>query len=506
MENGSGQSGMTARIGLVAGPLLFVLALVIPLPVLGAETPDLQLRATLGLALWMAAWWMTEALPLAATSLLPLLVLPLFGVSPAGVVASHYFSDIVALFLGGFCVALAMQKAGLHHRIALVVLRVFGTRPRMLVLGFVSSSALLSMWVSNTATTLMLIPVALTVVAGLQGEGGRRLAAACLLGVAFGASLGGVGTTIGTPPNAFLQGFFNQHYAAQIAAGELPEITFGRWMLVGVPLVLVLVPACWLLLTRVSPGVPREVAGFTHKDVASRLNPDARPTRAELMVMAVFIATAAGWITHAPIQLGGVTLPLTGWDRWLKFGAGASFLTDGTIAIAAALALFTLRAGREPLLTWNFAATRLPWGALLLFGGGLALAQGLDAGGVSAYLKAAFGTLAGVPVWVLVGLVIVAVTVISELASNTASAAMAIPVLASLAAALGAEPAPLLMAAALGASSGYALPVATPPNTIAYATGEVSVGQMVRAGALLDLVAIAGMYVAVMVLVRLVFT
>lgn len=472
-------------------------------------TPDVTLRAALGLALWMATWWMTEALPLAATSLVPLVMLPVCGVMTGGATASHYFSDIVALFLGGFCLALAMEKAGLHKRVALVVLRLFGARPRMLVLGFICAAVLIGMWVSNTATTLMLIPVALTVVSHGLGAGrtaeGRRFAAACLLAVAYGSAIGGVATVIGTPPNAFFQGFYNKHYAAEIAAGTLAPITFGRWMMVGVPVALVLAPACWLLLTRVSPGVPRELPNFSGDAIIARIQPTARTSAAERMVLVVFVLAALAWVTHAPIRIGGALVPLTGWNEWFTFGQERSFISDGTIAVAAALLLFMLPSwqGRaDRLLTWEFASPRLPWGALLLFGGGLALAQGLEAGGVNAYLKAAFGTLAGVPVWLVVLIVIVGVTLVSELASNTASAAMAIPVLASLATALGAEPGPLLMAAALGASCGFALPVATPPNTIAYATGEVSVAQMVKAGAWLDVVAAAVMYAAVMLLAR----
>lgn len=507
---------MVRRVGLLLGPVMFLFAVLLPLPAIesagGTVAPDMGVRVTLGLASWMAIWWMTEALPLAATALLPLAILPLGGVLPAQSVAPQYFADIVALFLGGFCLALAMQKAGLHKRIAMRVLTIVGTRPRRLVLGFLGASALLSMWVSNTATTLMLIPVVMTVVAETlpeqRNEDMKRFAAACLLAVAFGASIGGVATTIGTPPNAFLQGFFNQRYAAEIAAGTLPEITFGRWMTVGVPLVIVLVPICWYLLTRVSPRVPRLLEGFAGDDIFARIKPERKADTAEWLVMLIFFSAAAAWITHAPISIGGFTLPLTGWDQWLTFGGSASYLTDGTIAITAAVLLFVLpdfRQRGERLLTWEFAGPRLPWGALLLFGGGLALAHSFEAGGLNAYMQAAFGTLAGVPVWLLILLVIILVTFISELASNTASAAMVIPVLASLAAALGAEPLPLLMAAALGASCGYALPVATPPNTIAYATGELPVGRLIKAGLLLDVFAIVCMYLAVMFLTRLMF-
>jgi sodium-dependent dicarboxylate transporter 2/3/5 len=369
------------------------------------------------------------------------------------------------------------------------------------------------MWVSNTATTLMLIPVVVTVVDEALPKEGRSagqaaFATACLLAVAFGASLGGIGTTIGTPPNAYLQGFFNQHYAAEIAAGNLREITFGRWMMIGLPIVIVVVPLCWLLLTRISPGVPTKVEGFSRAEALERLKQDGRPSTDQWLVMLIFFTAAGAWITHAPIRVAEWTLPLTGWDRWLMFGGKTSFVTGGTIAITAAIVLFVLpnflRKG-ERLLSWEYAGPRLPWGALLLFGGGLALAGAFEVGGLNAYLKAAFGTLAGMPVWLLVLLVIVLVTLISEFASNTAAAAMAIPVLASLAAAVGMDPIPLLMAAALGASCGYAMPVATPPNTIAYATGKLEVSSMVRAGLILDIVVIAVVYLAVQLLVRTVF-
>jgi sodium-dependent dicarboxylate transporter 2/3/5 len=509
--SGSGGS-RTKQAGLALGPLLFVLALVIPLPDVAGISAGEGTRVTLGLAAWMAVWWTTEAVPLAATSLLPLVVLPVSGVAPGSSVAPNYFSDIIALFLGGFCLALAMQKAGLHKRIALRVLRITGTKPRRVVLGFVVASAFLSMWVSNTATTLMLMPVAATVFAvalpsEARTETSTRFAVACLLGVAFGANLGGLATTIGTPPNAFFQGYFNQRYASEIAAGTVPEITFGRWMVIGLPLVLLLVPACWLLLTRVSPGVPKIVPQLS-EDSLQHLRSGGKTSAAEWLVIIIFVGTATAWVTHAPIRIGDFIVPLTGWDEWLKFGTTSSFVTDGTIAIAAALLLFVLpdsRKEKERLLTWEFAESRLPWGALLLFGGGLSLAFAFEAGGLSDYLQGAFGTLGGVPVWLLVAMILISVTLFSEFASNTAAVAMIVPVLASLADGLGMEPAPLLIAAALGGSCGYALPVATPPNTIVYATGDVSVSRMIRAGALLDVVAVVLMYAVVMLVVRHLF-
>ncbi len=492
--------------------MLFVLAFLIPLPVVGGVSANEGVRVTLGLAAWMAVWWTTESVPLAATSLLPLVVLPFSGVASGSSIASKYFSDIIALFLGGFCLALAMQKAGLHKRIAWRVLRITGAKPRRIILGFVVASAVLSMWVSNTATTLMLMPVAATVFAVAlpsesRSETSTRFVAACLLGVAFGANLGGLATTIGTPPNAFFQGYFNQRYAEEIAAGTVQAITFGRWMVIGLPLVVLLVPACWLMLTRISPGVPKVVPQLS-EDSLQGLRSKRKPSSAEWLVMVVFVATAMAWVTHAPIRIGGFTVPLTGWDEWLMFGTTSTFVTDGTIAIAATVLLFVLpdsRKEKDRLLTWEFAESRLPWGALLLFGGGLSLAFAFEVGGLSDYLEAVFGTLGGIPVWLLLLIVLIAVTLFSELASNTAAVAMVVPVLASLADGLAMEPAPLLIAAVLGGSCGYALPVATPPNTIVYASGDVSVSRMIRAGALLDVAAIVLMYVVVMLVVRHLF-
>jgi sodium-dependent dicarboxylate transporter 2/3/5 len=455
----------------------------------------------------MAIWWMTEAVSLAVTSLLPLAVLPLAGAVPAKRVAPAYFDDTVALFLGGFCVALALERTGLHRRIALGVLRVFGTRPRGMVLGFLAASALLSMWVSNTATALMLIPVAATAVAAVvpadparRGPSERAFATACVLAVAYGASLGGMGTLVGTPPNMILKGVYDDLVAGK---GGAP-LTFGAWMGLGVPCVLVLVPLAWLLLTRVTVRVPARLPSATEGgNPPLSLQVPGTWSGAELAVALVFLATALAWITHQRLEIGGWVVPLTGWDEALRFGGAKTFLTDATIAVTASLLLFVLPMGRgDPrrILEWEYVQPRLPWAALLLFGGGFALADGFQASGLDRYLQAAFAGLQGMPPFLLVIVVVAGITAISEFASNTATAAALLPVLAAVAVAAGIDPAILLFAGTLGASCGYALPVATPPNTIAYGTGHVTAREMIRAGLLLDVVAILVVTIAVLLI------
>jgi len=486
-------------VRILAGPALFALLFVVPLPDLGLEGGTVvatrTCRAVLGLTAWMAVWWMTEALPLAATSLLPLLVLPVAGVSPARDVAGTYFDDTVALFLGGFLLALGMEKSGLHLRLAGRVLRLFGERPRRIVLGFLAASALVSMWVSNSATALMLMPVAVSVAGAGRGPDParwappeRNFAAACVLAVAFGASIGGVGTLVGTPPNMLLRRTWET-----LARGRgTPDLTFERWMAIGVPVVIVLVPLAWWILTRLAIPVPARLEA-----AAERREADVDPGRvrfAESVVLGTFLATAFAWITHAPIEIGGRVLPFTGWDDAFRFGGSRSYVSDATIAIAAGLLLFVLpsrEAVGDRVLTWDYVHARLPWGSLLLFGGGFALAGAFRPSGLDAYLRAAFAGLHGVPPLLLTGVVVGGVAMASEVASNTAIAAMILPILASVAVGAGMDPGPLLIAGTLGASAGYALPVATPPNTIAYGTGLVTVRQMGRAGVILDLVAIA---------------
>lgn len=495
------------------GPALFLLMMVVDLPVLagagGASVAaSREACMVLGLAMWMAAWWITEALPLAATSLLPIVVLPMCGIMGAGAAAERYFDDIVALFLGGFCLALAMEKSGLHRQIAGTALRIFGVRPRMVVLGLLAASAVTSMWVSNTATAMAMLPVALTLggkrdsSASGDGDVRGRFASACVLAVAFGASIGGVGTLIGTPPNAILQAQYSHMFHDRIASGELPELSFGKWMMIGVPVLLLLIPACWAILVRIAPGVPASLPQEDADRLRAALTAREPMTTPQKTVLIVFLLTAFAWITRVEITVGDWTLPLTGWGEWFTDGGSSkSLATDGMVAIAAALVLFALPSPGKPgdrLLTWEYAGGRLPWAALLLFGGGLALSRSFTVSGLDGYLTASFGALADAPAIVLILAVVAGMTVFSEIASNTAAANLAVPLLGALAVAIGVPPLGLMAAGALGASCGYSLPAATPPNTVAIATGSVRTLELAKSGLWLSAVAILVMTAVVM--------
>ncbi|MCA8938840.1 MAG: DASS family sodium-coupled anion symporter [Planctomycetes bacterium] len=486
------QSPKTPWVSFLLGPVLFGLGIGLLETTWYSEHEGLHpASAAFGLMLWMAWWWLKEVVPLAVTSLLPLVILPLTAVTPAAAVAPKYFSDTIALFFGGFCLALALEYTGLHRKLVAFPMRIVKGRPRRAVLVLLLSAGALSMWVSNTATTLALLPIALAVAKELDPESSRGLAPRLVLAVAFGAAIGGIGTIVGTPPNAFLQAFYNDHFSKEIAAGELQALTFGRWMIIGVPIVLLLLPCAAFLLTRGLAGV----------EVSSEKDPEVPHFgRKHKLVMGVFAITVLAWITRAPISFGEAVLPLTGWGSWF----GSKMISDGTIAMFAALTLMAIPFDRgSPLLPWSFAVKRLPWDALLLFGGGLALAAGLDSSGLAKDAVALFDGLSGMAtgggIAIIVVLVLVSMTLFSEFSSNTAAAAIAIPLLASLGGVVG-EPMLMLLAGTLGASCGYALPVATPPNTIAYASGAVSVREMIRNGVLLDLCAVGVMFLVIWLL------
>lgn len=455
-----------AWVGLVLGPLLALVAY-LALP----ETLGHAGRMTAAVGVWMATWWMTEAIPLPATALLPVVMFPLSGAMSVADTLRPYASDIVFLFMGGFMLGLAMQRWDLHRRIALRIVRLVGTTPSLLVAGFMLATAALSMWISNTAATVMLLPVGMSVVVLLKRHVAATLVqpfAICLmLGIAYAASIGGLGTPIGSPPNAILVNF---------AANELDwHITMLDWMKVGLPLIALLLPLTWLYLTRVMFRTTLVVPAAVRDDIRRELDLLGPMSRGERIVAVVFVLTALAWVTRP--QLVAIT--------------GLPF-TDAIIAMTAALALFVIPvnpSARTFALDWE-TAVQLPWGVLLLFGGGLSLAAAIGTNGVDAWLASGFSGLQGVRVlWVVLaacGLVIL----LTELASNTAIANTFIPILAAAAIGLGIDPIPVLFAAALAASCAFMLPVATPPNAIVFASGEVTIGQMMRAGAGLNLIAV----------------
>jgi sodium-dependent dicarboxylate transporter 2/3/5 len=438
-----------ARRGLWLGPLVAALALGLS-AWQGLPGPAGWTAAVTALC---AVWWILEPIPIPATALVPFAAFPLLGVLTHEEVASAYGHTVILLFLGGFLLSAAMERSGTHRRLAVALLRlVGGTSARRLVLGFMLASWSISMWISNTATVLMLLPMTVAVLERVPDE---RLAGAVLLGVAYGASIGGLGTPVGSPPNVIYMGIYQQ------ATGR--SVGFAEWMSVGVPVAVVFVALAWLLLTRGLRGAhPVE------------LPQPGRWRAAELRTLGVFALTALAWVTRE--------IPVGGWSAWLGVpGAG-----DSSVALLAALVLFLAPDGRGGrLVAWED-AQRLPWGLLVLFGGGIAIAKAFGASGLSDALG---GVLSGIGAWPALWTVLavcLAVTFLTEVTSNTATATTVLPVLAASAAAAGIEPALLMLPAALSASCAFMLPVATPPNAIVYGTGRVSVRRMAREGLLLN--------------------
>ncbi len=470
---------LMARIGGVGfflGPILAVAAyLLLPDAAAGGLTG--AGRATAALGVLMAAWWMTEAIPLAATALIPVVLFPLLGVLPAAEAMRPYASDIVFLFMAGFMLGLAMQRWHLHTRIALGIVRLIGTSPARLVAGFMLATASLSLWISNTAATVMLMPVGVSVIELLRrhldesdsatARGVRNLATCLMLGIAYGASVGGLGTLIGSPPNLVLANY------ARAEMGQ--DITMLDWMRIGLPLVVTLLPLTWLYLTRVVYPVTLVVPASAAREIQTELAQLGPMSRGERVVLVVFLCSALGWVFRPQ---------LTAWTGLP--------LTDTIIGMTGALALFAVPVdwrARVFALDWE-TAQRLPWGVLLLFGGGLSLAAAISANDVDAWLASGFTGLAGVKaLWVLVAAATL-VIFLTELSSNTAVANTFIPILAAAAVGIGIDPMPVLFAAALAATCAFMLPVATPPNAIVFSSGLVTTPQMMRAGFGVNLLAI----------------
>lgn len=491
LPNGGGTAARRRWwVAIVAGPALYAVLFLLAPASLGAPA-----RHVFGLAGWMAVWWVLEPVPLAATSLLPATLLPLLDVATTRDAVAPYANDLVFLFLAGFLLAAALEHWKAHARIAFALIAAIGVTARRVILGVMVATAFISMWISNTATAAMMYPIVLAIAALFgEGEGARRTRTALMLGMAYAASIGGMGTLLGTPPNLILAG------AAKELAGQ--EVSFVAFMAMGVPIVAILLPLCWALLVFVLYRADASLGGDARAMLRERRRALGPLRGGEAWTIAVFAMTATAWLFREPKVIGDLVIPgLT--DLAPK-------LSDASIGIFGAVALFVFR-GRpsdggdiRPLLTWE-EARRIPWDVLLLFGGGLSLAAAMDATGLARWLGEQMGGLGEFPpVAIYLGLATV-VLVLSELASNTAVASMIMPIAATLAAAVGQPPLVLMLVAALAASTGFALPIATPPNTIVFGSGQVSVRQMLRAGLLLDAVAILVIVVVVSLLYPAVF-
>ena len=494
--------GTRRLIGLIVGAALMAVILALP-PAPGMPPEAKRMAAVVVL---MGLWWITEAVDIAVTALVPIAAYPLLGIMPSAEVTSHYANHLIYLYVGGFILALAMEKWNLHRRVALATIARVGAKPAFLVLGFMIATAFLSMWVSNTATTMMMLPVAMAVVAQMaesatiEGDQGNDSAEkvkhafglVLLLGVAYAASIGGVGTIVGTPTNVALLGFIQERFP------ENPPISFLDWSLVGMPVVLVFLPLAWLYLCRFGGPVSlakirfRASQSVIHEELR-KLGPMSGP---EKIVTAASCALAFLWVFRQPIHIGAFTVP--GWSSLFPYPA---HMHDATVGILIGVILFTVpvnwRGGIEWkgrrerfIMDWRTVQHGVPWGIVILFGGGFALAAGMQETGLAEWIGSLLAGLKGTPVWVIFPAACLLAVLLTEMTSNVATVLMLCPVLAEAALELGINPYLLLIPATIMASFAFMLPVATPPNAVVFSSGWITIPQMFRAGVALDLIAV----------------
>ncbi len=455
--------------------------LLLAFPVDDGNPPASRMAAV---ALLMAIWWVSDCIPLFATALIPLVLFPLLGIMAGLETAPIYFNTTIVLFIGGFMIALTMEKWNLHKRIALAIIHAVGGGPARMVLGFMLAAAFLSMWISNTATAVMMVPIGLAMILQIEEDFGKDRAhsfsVGLMLGIAYSCSVGGLMTLVGTPPNLSFVRIF------QILFPEAPAISFGQWMTMALPLGVVLLGIAWVLITRVFYRVPSDLK--VDREVVTQERSALGPvTFEEKVVLAVFATTAILWVFRVDLQLGMTTLP--GWSRLLPY---PEMIDDGTVAIAMASILFFIptrdRSRGDLRIMGPDVIPRLPWNIVLLFGGGFALAAGFQRTGLAQLMGEQFQAMSNLPTFALILLVCLLITFLTELTSNTATTEMVLPILAAIAVATDTHPLVLMIPATLSASCAFMMPVATPPNAIIFGSGRLSVGEMARVGIVLNLV------------------
>ncbi len=454
-------------IGLCCGPLLGLILLTSPPP---AELSPQGWR-TAAVALWMAIWWMTEAIPLAATGLLPLVLFPFLGISPLEDTARLYAHPLIVLFLGGFLMARAVAAWKLDRWFADRVVRMVGTSPSGIIAAMMLVTAFLSMWISNTATSMLMLPIAMSVTSLFSlrdSDYARQFSPALLLGIAYSATIGGMGTIIGTPPNALFVAFMDTTYNI--------EISFLRWMLIGVPMLLVLLPITWLILTRLLFKVGGHLPHEVEQAVAHLTTGGSRMSYPQKSILVILVMVATGWILR-PLIVSSFP--------WIN-------LTDAGIALTGAMLMFILPVNLKTpqfILSWKQAST-IRWDVLMLFGGGLALASLISSTDLSTWIATQIAILDTIPYILFLLVLGVLIVVIGELASNTAMAAVFLPIAGATALNMGVPPLMLTLPVALFATLGFMLPVATPPNAIVYGSGALEIRDMMKTGLILDIVGI----------------
>jgi len=474
-------ASLSQRVGLVLGPLLFFTVLLLDLD---PANPGISRMAAV--AVLMATWWITEAIPLAATALVPLIAYPLLGIMKTGEAAPVYVNSTIFLFIGGFMIALTMEKWMLHKRIALWIIRLIGGGPSRIVLGFMVAAAFLSMWISNTATAIMMVPIGLAIIGQIEERFGvdesHNFTVALMLGIAYACSIGGIATLVGTPPNLSFARIF------EISFPSAPPIAFGQWLLMAFPVTLVMLGTIWVLLTRVFFRMPASMR-VDRRVVDEQYERLGRSSFEERVVFVVFLFTALLWVFRNDLILGFVTIP--GWSRML---ANAALVDDATVAIAMATLLFLIPSRSADADSRALAGVdvfrKIPWHIVLLFGGGFALAKGFQVTGLSVFVGSEFAALAGTSPILMVAAISGGITFLTELTSNTATTEMILPILAAVAVAVKTNPLVLMIPATLSASCAFMMPVATPPNAIIFGSGRIRILEMARVGLVINLVGI----------------
>jgi sodium-dependent dicarboxylate transporter 2/3/5 len=459
---------LTKRIGLVLGPTLFVLILLFFKP----KGLSPQANAVLASTAWIAVWWITEAIPIAVTALLPIVLFPLSGGLDLSETTSAFGHKYVFLYLGGFMIAIAIEKWNLHKRIALNIINIIGSDIRKIILGFMLATAFLSMWISNTATSVMMLPIGIAIIKQLKDNPNtienenNIFGKALMLAIAYSASIGGVGTLIGTPPNLVLAGVVSDIYGY--------EITFSQWFIFGFPISILLLFICWQYLTRFAFTFKQTEFPGGKQEIKRLLSALGKISYEEKIVAAVFAVTAFCWVTRSFLLNG--FLPA---------------LDDTIIAIFFGIILFLIPAKnkKEQIINWE-EAVKLPWGIILLFGGGMALAQGFQVSGLAAWIGSQMTLFAGVTTIALLFLLIAAVNFLTEITSNMATTAMLLPVLAPMAITVDIHPFILMVGAAVAASCAFMLPVATPPNAVVFGSGYLRIPDMVSKGIVMNIISI----------------
>ena len=458
-------------IGLIMGIIFLIATCLLPSP----ESLNNKAWLTLGIATLMATWWLTEAIPLPATGLLPLVLFPLLGISSIKETAQAFSHPIIFLFMGGFIIGLAMQHTGLHKRIAYYIISKFKSSPKSLVFGFMCATAFLSMWISNSATAIMMLPIALSIITVFKEDKNNiknnNFDKALVLSIAFSATIGGIATIIGTPPNTVMAAMLSEMYNY--------EINFVDWLKIGLPTSIILLPITWIILTFLCFPLDSKTS-IKDKVIKDKIKELGKISQDEIMVGIVFIITASLWISRKWLS--------TALDGVIPAGA----LNDSTIAIMAAIFLFIIpsnRPKRKRLIDWQV-AQNIPWGALILIGGGLSLATVINSSGLATWIGSLSSNLSNISIIFIVLICIASIIVLTELTSNTATASTFIPIMGATALGLGQDPLLLIIPATLAASCAFMMPVATPPNTIAYASGHLKISDMIKAGIWLNIISI----------------